>query len=121
MGRQPKDLSVAEFAESIGYTAARVYQLIQEGMPHRMRGKTEKSARIVVADVWRWALDERKREAAKPAGPAPDPETQERIRKRRLEADRLALDLRERQAELLERAEVEAFDRAQEGAFVAFI
>jgi phage terminase Nu1 subunit (DNA packaging protein) len=121
MGRQPKDLSVAEFAELIGYTPARVYQLIQDGMPHRMRGKTEKSARVVVADVWRWALDERKREAAKPPEDKPDPETEARTRKRQLEVERLAMELAASRRELLDRAEVEEFERAQEGAFVAFM
>jgi phage terminase Nu1 subunit (DNA packaging protein) len=50
-----KDVTVAEFAELNGVTAARVYQWIQEGMPHRKR--KNRPTGIVPREAIQWRVD----------------------------------------------------------------
>lgn len=121
MQQPPIGLTVTEFAEMIGKTPQRVYQLIEEeAMPHRVRGEGREAIRIVLEEAWSW-LYERAMQKAAAATPAPDPEAEQRIRKRRLEAERIELDLQTLRGQRLDRAEVDAFHRGQEGAFFAFM
>jgi hypothetical protein len=58
-----KDVSVAELAALLGVTTARVYQYVQDGMPHRKRVK--KGTRFLPREAIRWLID-RAREQSTP-------------------------------------------------------
>lgn len=94
-------VTVAAFAEILGRTPERVYQLIQQGMPHR---KLARSTKIVPAEAIQWLRDRDVEKAAKPAeAPAAElVEAVERARKLRAEADLKELDLAERRGQLVQ-------------------
>lgn len=91
-------VSVAEFADWHGLTSERIYQLIQQGMPHRKQsGKT----RIVPKDANRW-FRERAREDARRESQGDKPnEDDERARKLAAEATLKELELAERRGQLI--------------------
>src|SRR4051812_26211934 len=105
-------VSVAAFAELTGLTTARIYQLIQEGMPHRMRGKSVHAAKLVPREAIRWMID-RAREEAKRAAPDPveQEESKERIRKLRLDSAFREMEIAARRRELVPIDETEEFTR----------
>jgi hypothetical protein len=54
------NVSVEQFAELVGVTSERIYQLIQSGLPHRKR---DEGTRIVPKDAIKW-LRQRDRDEA---------------------------------------------------------
>lgn len=111
----PKRLSVAELAAKLRLTVQRVYQLIDDDqMPHFPRGEDRTQIEIEEDEVLRWLY-------ARSVARAPDPDAEDRRRKRKLEADRLQIELETLKGQRLDRTEVEALARAEEGSFVAFI
>lgn len=95
-----RDVSVKEFAEFYGTTSQRIYQLIQDGMPHRKRGK-KADTRIVPREAIRWLRARDKKESSTEAGDAKLNQFTELARKTRIEADLKALELARLQGELV--------------------
>lgn len=108
-----KDVSVEKFAELVGVTSERIYQLIQSGLPHRKR---DEGTRIVPKDAIKW-LRQRDRDEAV-VEKALD-EAKERARKTRAEADMKEIQLAELRGSLVQTAEVSAFIEAFVGGFAS--
>lgn len=106
-----KDVSVDDFAELVGVSSQRIYQLIQTGLPHRKRAS---STRIVPKDAIKWLRERDKAEAL--AVNALD-EARERARKTRAEADIKELQLAELRRSLLPASDVSEFLEAFTGGF----
>src|SRR4051812_24684926 len=98
MAPKVEDVSVEEFARIIGKTSQRVYQLIQAGMPHRMRRKGAKGTRVVPHEAIDWIHERGRTEAL--AEKALN-EANERARKTRAEADMKELQLAELRGSLV--------------------
>lgn len=115
MAPKVDDVSVTEFADLCGVTSQRVYQYVQEGMPHRRRknGKTEHT-RIVPREGIRWLID-RAGEVAKAKAPASD----DRARILRADAELRELEVAERRRELVPAVEVVQFSESFVGGLAA--
>lgn len=108
-----KDVSVAQFAELLGVTSARVYQFIQDGMPHRKRGK--QPTRIVPREAIAWRIERAKEDAA----PKDAERVRPRDRKETAEAELKELLVQERRRALVPIEEFETFVDALVGGFAA--
>lgn len=94
-----RTVSVKAFGVLYDVTPERVYQLIQEGLPHRKRAR---STQIVPAEAIRWLQERAVAKAAKPAVPIEAlRRSDEQARKIRAEADLKELELAERRGELV--------------------
>lgn len=107
-----KDVSVADFADLLGVTSARVYQHIQAGMPHRLRGK--RTTRIVPREAIAWLIDRAKEFAAPKDGG-----NSARNRRELAEAELKELDVLERRHALVPIEEFESFTAAVVGALAS--
>lgn len=115
MAPKIEDVSVEQFAKTIGVTSQRVYQLIQAGMPHRDRVRGKKTnTRVVPAEAIKWLRDRDRSEAL--AEKALN-EAQERARKTRAEADMKELQLAQLRRELVPASEASTFCEAFAGGF----
>lgn len=108
-----KDVSVADFADILGVTSARVYQFIQEGMPHRKRVK--KGTRIVPREAIQWRI-EREREQARPEDGRP-PRPRDRLEI--AQAELKELEVLEVRKSLIPIEEFETFVDSFVGGFAA--
>lgn len=106
-----KDISVKEFAELVGLTTVRIYQLVKEGMPHRKR---KRGTRIVPRDSITWML-EKAAEAAKPKNEAPSA----RARLDLAQAELKELEVEERRKLLIPLDAFDTFVDALVGGFAA--
>lgn len=109
-----KDVSVKQFADLVGVTPERIYQLIQSGLPHRKRGKT--GTRVVPKDAIKWLRDRDRAEAV--VEKALD-EAKERARKTRAEADMKEIQLSELRAAVVKTSEATTFLEAFVGGFAS--
>jgi hypothetical protein len=107
-----KDVSVADFAELTGKTSARVYQWIQDGMPHRKR--VRKGTRILPREGIAWLLEQAKKDA-KPKDANDSPLN----RKLLAEAELKELELQERRRALIPAEDFDRFLDAFIGGFAA--
>lgn len=106
-----KDVSVQEFATQRGVTAQRVYQWIQEGLPHRKR---KSSTRIVSAEAHKW-LEAR----AEERGRADREDDDAKTRKLAAEADLKEFEVAERRRRLIPADEFNDFIENFVGGFAA--
>jgi hypothetical protein len=114
MAPKIEEVSVAEFSAMCGVTPQRVYQWIQEGMPHRKRKKGD--TRVVAREGIKWLIDRAVAEAKKGQGLDEDVE---KIRRMRAEAGLKELELKERAGELVPQKEWGAFIDAFTGGLSA--
>lgn len=115
-------LTQTAFAKAVGLTQGRVSQLVREGLPVGEDGRIDEAEGKAWIDA---NLDPDRRRRARPAAPPPEPEAKPAgaqasvaaLRSQKLfrEAVLLDLEVKKRQGELIDRAEVErtVFARAR--------
>lgn len=93
------DVSVQEFANLVGLTSQRIYQFIQQGLPHRKRKKD--GTRIVPKEGIRWIIEHDRAEAKSKEDTGEADEKTERALKIRAERMREELKLAKELSEVV--------------------
>lgn len=112
-------VSVQEFANLIGKTSQRVYQLLPKGLPHRKRGGHTK---IVPSEAIKWYIEYQTWEfqQQRKRTDIPD-EEEERALKMRAERQMKELELMERAKDLVPAADLNEFVERVFGGFAAVV
>lgn len=114
------DVSVTEFAELIGRTSQRVYQLLQKSMPSRKRSGT---TRIVPKEAIRWLIEYETwefQQQRKTTSDVPD-EGEERALKMRAERQLKELELLHASKQVVAIADFNEFTERVLGTFTAVV